>query len=57
MGRTMANAGYVPFVQEVEDKEALKSFLDGRNHYSYMENIDDPVPGIIIRHAENYTKK
>jgi hypothetical protein len=56
MGRTMANAGYVPFVQEVERNEDLQLFLDG-SHYTYMmEIVGDSIPEIIIHHIENYTK-
>jgi hypothetical protein len=56
-GRTMANAGYAPFVEEMERNIALQIFLDGSNHYTYMQTVDEPVPQMIIHHAVKYTNK
>jgi hypothetical protein len=50
LGKTMLNAGYSPFVAEVNGNEDLKSFFTG-DMYVYLEPVYDNIPQIITEHA------
>jgi hypothetical protein len=53
IGKTMANANYLPFMDEVNNNEKLKSFIEDKNNVYMAEILGDILPLIII-HAKNY---
>ncbi|MDR2911117.1 MAG: hypothetical protein LBV47_07125 [Bacteroidales bacterium] len=54
IGRTMFAAGYIPLVEAANRNEQFKSFLEGKNYYSYMDGVYGDIPQQIIDFSKNY---
>jgi hypothetical protein len=52
-GKAMLNAGYRPFVSEVNGNEALALFFTS-NSYVYLDNVYGNIPQIITKHANRF---
>jgi hypothetical protein len=56
IGKTMQNANYAPFVEEINRSEILKWYLESKSHV-YIDDISGEIPQLIIIYAEDYVNK
>jgi hypothetical protein len=55
MGRTMLNAGYLPFIEEADNNEQLETFLTKSSSYAFIQEEEEFMQRIIF-HGENFIK-
>jgi hypothetical protein len=55
MGRTMLNAGYLPFVEETGNNEQLETFLKTSSYLAFIEDEEEFMQRI-ISHGEIFVK-
>jgi hypothetical protein len=53
IGKTLSNAGYTPFMEQIKDNASLKMFLESPS-YVYMKEVYADIPKIIAEYAEKY---
>jgi hypothetical protein len=55
MGKTMLNAGYLPFIEEMDNNEQLKTFLTESTSLTFFYEQEEFMRRIIF-HGENFIK-
>jgi hypothetical protein len=53
MSKVLKNAGYVPFIEEMDKNEQLQAFIEDES-YDYVYGRYGNIPQIIIEYAQNY---
>jgi hypothetical protein len=55
IGKILKNAGYGPFIEELNSNTQLKSFIEDKN-YTYFKDVYKDIPQLIIRFGNDYIK-
>ena len=55
MAKTMKEAGFLPFIEEMETNEELQQFVELKIYsYRHSEIYYDELPQLVVRYAESY---